>query len=64
MSHILSWGCRKDDEGMKKWATRVGFVSLMTLQCTSFLCSCVGINKLMVLFLCNVTQFKFLFFKT
>lgn len=52
MSHILSWGYRKDEEGMKKWATPAAFERLMMLQHASFLCSCIGSNKLLSLFHC------------
>lgn len=64
MSHVLSWGHRKDEEGMKKWATRAAFVRLMTLQRASFLCPCIGSNELVSIFHCNVTHFLSLFSRT
>lgn len=64
MSHVLSWGYRRDEEGTKKGATRAAFARLMTLQHASFLCSCVGSNELVSIFHCTVTRFLSLFSRT
>lgn len=55
MSHFLTWGYRKNYEGMQKWATQTAFVKLTTLEHASFLCSCTGSKELVLGFPCNVT---------